>query len=279
MPEPHHSSKNGSPDERVYDPFTPKFPTLPIVTPDPPKRSTAEKYGALFYLGVAGLLVVVLLVSWFAWSAWSMKSVWVNVYVLHDESKTDVERVQAAYDLAHDPNVNQRQLWDVTLRKSLPPQARYLLAESLTAEAAIADPHAYGVAISKSEGWPDWLRLLLLRPIAYASALGFSVDKPSLIELTSNADPAIALWAEAALAIGPDRDAENGAVLKRGAESEGPQQALAKILDRAREAIREPERIEALNEATRWVREHHPEALKLWNGWKVQGGKVVRTGE
>ena len=268
---------NGSGPEREYDPFAPRFPTLPIITldPSPPKRSTAEKYGALFYIGVGGLVVVVALLAWFGWAAWSLRSVWKNVYVLHDAARGDVERIQAAYELGHDPHVNQRQLWDVALGKNLPPLARYVIAESLTAEAAVADPRAYGLAVSKSEGWPDWLRLLLVRPIAYAATLGFPVDKPSLIELTRNPDPYMALWAEAALAISPDRDPEHGAVVRKSSGTESPQQGLALILVKAMEATKESDRVSALDEATIWLRDHDPEAVTLWKGWKVEGGRLV----
>ncbi len=279
MPHPPTPSGNGSSNdsgsERVYDPFAPKFPVLTIITPDPPRRSTAERYGALFYMGIGGLVVMLALLTWFGWSAWNLRTVWRNVYVLHDESRPEAERMQAAYDLGHDPNVNQRQLWDLSLRKPLPDLARYMIAESLTAEAATADPRAYGIAVSKSEGWPDWLRLLLVRPITYASALGFPIETPSLIELSKNPDRFIALWAETALAIGPDHDPAHGAILRKAAATESPEQGLAVILVKALDATRESERITALNEATLWLRDHYPEALKVWKGWKAQGGRVV----
>ena len=281
MPHPTTPSGNGngndSGSERVYDPFAPKFPVLTIITPDPPRRSTAERYGALFYMGIGGLFVVLALLTWFGWSAWNLRAVWRNVYVLHEESRSEAERIQAAYDLGHDPNVNQRQLWDVALRKSIPDLARYLIAESLTAEAAIADPRAYGIAVAKSEGWPDWLRLLLVRPMAYASALGLPIEKPALIELSKNPDRFIALWAEAALAIGPDHDSEHGALLRKAAAIESPEQGLAVILVKALDTTREPDRIAALNEATIWLRDHYPEAFKVWKGWKEQGGKLLRN--
>lgn len=270
-----NGKSNDSGPERIYDPFAPKFPVLTIITPDPPRRSTAERYGGLFYLGIGGLFVMLALLTWFGWSAWNLRAVWRNVYVLHEESRPESERIQAAYDLGHDPNVNQRQLWDVALRKPLPDLARYLIAESLTAEAAIADPRAYGIAVAKSEGWPDWLRLLLVRPMAYASALGLPIEKPALIELSKNPDRFIALWAVAALAIGPGHDPEYGTYLREEAFSEVPEQDLAMILVKALEATKEPDRIAALNEATIWLRGHYPEAVKVWKGWKEQGGKLL----
>ena len=277
MPHPTTPSSNGNNNgpERVYDPFAPKFPVLTIVTTDPPRRSTAERYGALFYMGIGGLLIVLALVTWFGWSAWNLRAVWRNVYVLHEESRPEFERIQAAYDLGHDPNVNQRQLWDIALRKSLPDLARYLIAESLTAEATIADPRAYGIAVSKSEGWPDWLRLLLVRPMTYASALGLPIEKPSLIELSKNPDQFIGLWAKAAIAIGPAHDPEYGALLRGDAFNKSPEQGLAMILVKALDATKEPDRIAALNEATIWVRDQYPEALKVWKGWQEQGGKLL----
>ncbi len=62
----------------------PEFPDLPIVTPDPPRRSESERYGSLFYLGVGGLAVLVVLIGWFGWSAWSLRDVWTNIYILND---------------------------------------------------------------------------------------------------------------------------------------------------------------------------------------------------
>src|SRR4051794_21868382 len=94
------------------DPFDSPFPSLPIVTPDVARKSMREKYGALYFLGIGGLLVLILIIGWFAWNAWSMRTVWTNVYVLHDPSRPELARLQAAYELGRDPRVNQRQLWD-----------------------------------------------------------------------------------------------------------------------------------------------------------------------
>jgi hypothetical protein len=258
-----------------HDPDRPRFPTLPIVTPDPPRRTVSEKYGSLFYVGIGGLLVVIALVAWFAWGTWSLRAVWSNVYVLHDAGRSESDRVAAAYTLSRDSRVNQRQLWDISLRRPLPPLARYVVAEALTAEAAVADPRAYGVGVARSEGWPAWLRLLLTRPMAYAAALDLPVDRDSLAELARNPDPATTLWATFALAVGPSGDPESATALRKAATTDTPDRELAALLVKALESPREPERIEALDAATLWLRTHHPEAAKLWNGWLVRDGLLV----
>lgn len=256
-----------------------QFPILPIVTPDPPataRRSVSERYGTLFYLGLGGLALLILMVAWFAVSAWNARSLWINVYILHDETRPEAERIEAAYRLSRDPKVNQRQLWDIALRKPLPPLARYLVAEALTAEAAVADPHAYGTAVARSEGWPDWLRLLLLRPIAYAAAMGLPVDRPSLQELSRNADPSIALWATAALAVGPEGESDARSTLEKAARADGPVNELAKLLSHAAESRNEPERIALLDQATRRLRTGTPEIARLWAGWSEESGRMTR---
>src|SRR5262249_795696 len=126
-----------------------RFPSLPIVTPDPPSRlSGREKYGGLFYLGVIGLFVLLLLVGWFIWGAWSRRDVGGTVYFLPDRNRSDEERIRAAYALSRDPQVNPRQYWDICLRKPLPELARYLVAEVLPAETALADPRGYTLTVA-----------------------------------------------------------------------------------------------------------------------------------
>ena len=187
------SDETPPPPDEERDPFARiVFPTLPIVTPDPIRLSDREKYGALFYLGVAGLVVIVSLVGWFASQAWSHRMLWTNVYILHDPHRSEADRVKAAYALAHDPRVNQRQLWDNALSKPLPPLARYLLAEALTAESASAAPRDYAAAVARSEGWPVWLRLLLTRPLAYSAALDLPIARDHLATLSRNPDHATA---------------------------------------------------------------------------------------
>jgi hypothetical protein len=263
------------PQFRPPDPFDPPFPALPIVNPDLPARPAREKYGALFYLGVGGLVLVVALVGWFAWGAWSLRSVWSNVYVLHDEHRGEPERVQAAYALSRDPRVNQRQLWDIALRRPLPPLARYVVAEALTAEAAAADPRGYGVAVARSEGWPAWLRLLLTRPLAYAAALGRPISRGPLGELAQHSDPTVAFWARYALSAAPGGDPEAQTALRLAASTDGPERDLARSLVEALDAPRPADRLRALDAATVWLRRHHPEAARLWDGWEVRGDRLV----
>jgi hypothetical protein len=258
-----------------------ELPVLPIITPaeqaqdQTRRRSGGDKYGGLFYLGLAGLAIVAALVGWFAWSAWSLRAVWRNVYVLHDERRSEAERVEASYALAHDPWVNQRQLWDTCLRRPLPALARYVLAEALTAEAVTADPRGYVLAVARSTGWPVWLRLLLARPLAYAAAQGVPIPAEPLRELRAkNYDPAVNLWADFALAAARPSDPEAAAALARAAGGDAPESAFAGMLEEALRAAG-TERIRRLDEATRWLRTHHPEAARVWSGWRVDGQHLV----
>lgn len=259
---------NGSPK--------PSFPTLPIVTPDPPRLTTREKYGSLFYLGAAGLAVVIALVGWFGYGVWSLRGIWTNVYVLHDDSRPEAERIRAAFALSRDPNVNQRQLWDMCLRKPLPPLARYVLAEGLTAEAASADPSGYAVTVAKSPDWPGWFRVLLTRPMAYASAEGVVFPRPSLELIAKNPDPYVALWGTFLLANGRPRDATSRQVLEDTSKADGPTREFAGLLLRVLERDGHlADQSKILDEATTWLRTHEPEAEKVWEGWTLEGGRLL----
>ncbi|MFO0951383.1 MAG: hypothetical protein U0835_09585 [Isosphaeraceae bacterium] len=263
------------PDRDRPEPFERDFPPLPILSADEVKRSQSEKYGSLFYLGIGGLAVLVLLVSWFGWSAWSLRHLWANVYTLHDPQASKARRIEAAYALAHDPAANQRQLWDITLRRSLPALARFVVAESLTAEAVEADPRGYALAVAKSEGWPDWLRLILLRPIAYRSAAGLPTPVEPVAELTRHADPGIRLWALYSAAAMPDAAPEFARQLRTLAETPGSEQPLARMLVEALDARSLKGRTDALDRATVWLRRGQPSVSALWQGWEVRDGKLV----
>jgi len=255
----------------------PIFPELPIVTPDPPRKSQVEKYGSLFYVGIAGLVVVLALVGWFALNLWSMRGVWDAVYRLHDTHRPQAERIAAAYALARDPRVGQRQLYEMVERnRNLPPLARYLLAESLTAEAASADPRAYAYAVARSKGWPDWLRLLLVRPLAYGSGAGLSIPAESLEELERFPDPLIPIWAAYARAAAGNREARRS--LEAAARGGSPRAEQARLLLAALQADG-TERAAMLDRATRRLRADHPGAAKLWEGWDERDGRLTHRAE
>lgn len=257
------------------DPFGRPFPSLPIVTPDPPRKTDREKYRALFYLGSAGLVVVVALVGWFASQAWAMRDIWKNVYILHDAQRPEVERVQAAYSLALDPRATPRQLWEIALRRPLPALARYVVAEGIGASLVADDPRGYASAVALSEGWPGWLRVVLTRPLAFAAVEGIAVPSESLEVLGRDADAVVALWAEFALAASPDRNANAASALRAVAASDDPNRDLAVLLVKGLDSSAKSERLEALRAATIWLRAHHPEAAPLWRDWKVSGDRLV----
>jgi hypothetical protein len=257
------------------DPLARGYPSLPVLTPDPPKRSEREKYGSLFYLGIIGLFVLAILVGWFGWQTWSMRQVWANVYILHDAHRSDADRVQAAYSLSHDPRMHSTQRWDIAMRRPLPPLARYVIAEGIGPDAVAADPRGFTAAVARSEGWPAWLRAVLTRTLAYAAAEGVSLPRDSLSELSRNDDPATALWADFALALSQDTDRAAVSRLRDLAASDDANRELAHDLISALDAGPGPVRLESLNSATLWLRHHHPEAAPLWNGWKVDAGRVI----
>lgn len=258
------------PDRR--DP--PAFPVLPIVTVDPPRLTPQEKYGGLYYLGIAGLAVVVALVGWFGWSAWSLRNVWWGVYVLHDTSRPEVERIEAAYALSRDARVNAQQRWDIALRRPLPPLARYLLAESFTTDLVAADPATFARVVARSEGWPDWLRLLGVRLMAVSAGEGSAYPSETLDELTRLPDPALAPWVDTIRAVSGEGDRAAIARIREAARG-GPLAPIAGELVGAIEAGAF-DRAEHLKAATRRLRSDHPEAARLWEGWSERNGRLVR---
>ncbi|GIW87767.1 MAG: hypothetical protein KatS3mg108_2091 [Isosphaeraceae bacterium] len=243
-----------------------RYPELPILPsapspPSAPRRSIADRYGALFVLSLAGLFVLTGLIAWFSWSVWGLRNVWEAIYVLNDPARPVAERIAAAQRLATNPAVTPRQLWDLALSRVPPDQARYLLAEALTDEAIAADPNGYALAVARSQGWPAWLRVLLIRPLAYG-ADSHPLPKAPLDELSGSNDPILALWAAYARAAGRD-DPQARATLQ--AESHGDHAQLATILLHALDAPpRSNLRRSWLDAATAWLRDHHPEARRLW---------------
>jgi hypothetical protein len=252
-----------------------RLPSLPVIRVDGPRKTQAEKYGGLYYLGIAGLFVLVGLIGWFAYGVWSLRDVGTRIYVLHDPGRPEVERIEAAFALSRDPRVSQRQLWDIGVRdRGLPPLARYLVAEALTAEAASADPRGYALSVARSEGWPNWLRLLLLRPLAFRAAEGGTIAPEPLAELRRHPDPMIGLWAAFTQAAAHHDEDTARRDLQRAAGSEGPAGEQARSLLAALEA-RGDERTRGLMRATLRLRRGHPEAARIWEGWGVHVDHLV----
>jgi len=252
------------------------LPSLPIVTIDPPPRSQGEKYGAILYLGLGGLAVVLALVGWFGYRVWTMRDVWRNVYVLNDREQPEEARIQAAIELRRDPRFEPWQLWELSLHRELPELARYLLAEGVGPDLVAADPLGYASAVARSEDWPDWLRIVLARPLAYASAEGHALSRERLAELCRLGDPQLRLWALFALASQARPDAGPRSEIDQIAAEPGPERDLAQLFAKALQADG-PGRIAALDEATAWTRAHHAAVNRLWDGWALQGDRIERA--
>lgn len=249
------------------------FPELPIITPSAEDRmSMTEKYGSLFYLGLIGLLVLIGLIGWFVYGIAANWSMWTNIYILHDTNRPDEQRILAADRLASDPRVNQRQYWDMVIRPELPSLARYRLAEALTAESTASDPAAYAKSVAFSTGWPDWLRVLMLRPMAYAVNRGISFSQEPIRDLQLMPDPFIKVWATYVQALQNGGDPVALKNLTEIAQGEGEPAGVARLLDASLHSV-EPGRTHHLDEASRKLRKAMPEAASLWSGWEGRIGR------
>ena len=260
----------------------PRFPDLPILNPGEvptpaPARGEREKYGALFYLGIAGLALLVALIAWFGYGLWSNRDIWADVYVLNDAKRPEADRLDAALRLSRSTQLDDASRMEMSMRKDLPPLARYLLAESVSIDPVAHDPRSYALAVARSEGWPDWLRLLLACNLAYGAGRGYEIPREALDELRHFPDPMIRLQATYSMAVlsrsGPDHSP--GADLEEASHAGGPTGELAaKLLGALRAAGGERER--RLDEVTAWLRHHHPEAAEIWRGWKIRDQHLVR---
>jgi hypothetical protein len=253
------------------------FPKLPILNPaeiPPPRKSQREKYGGLFYAGIAGLVFLIGLVVLFVYGAWNLRDVAADIYVLHDRSRPEPDRLQAAFRLSRDARFGDAERMNMSLERDLPDLARYLLAESVSTELVAQDPRTFALAVARSPDWPDWLRLLLARRLTYGAGLGYAIPGEALTELAGHADPMIGLWANAARALLPDAGSGGVATLEDASRRPGPAGELA---TRLLAAIRAPaaERESRLDETTVWLRAHHARAAKLWEGWTEVDGRLV----
>jgi hypothetical protein len=262
----------------------PRFPDLPILNPGEvpapvtaPARGQREKYGALFYLGVGGLVVLLALIGWFGHGLWSNRDIWADVYVLNDARRPEGDRLDAALRLSRNPRLDDGARMEMALRKDLPGLARYLLAESVSTDLVAHDPRSYALAVSRSEGWPDWLRLLLGRRLAYGAGLGYAIPREALDELRRHSDPMIGLWATYSLAVLPRSGADPAmtAELERSARVTGPTgEMAARLLEALRATGADRER--HLDEASAWLRRHHPQAAEIWRGRDVRDQHAVQ---
>jgi hypothetical protein len=242
--------------------------------PEPPsrKRTEVEKYGLAYWLGLAGLVGVIGWVGWFGWNAWLLRDVWRNVYVVNDPESSETARVAAAWALAKDERVTQRQFHDLALSRVPPERARYLLAEGLTYEAVSHDPRGYVLAVARSEGWPPWLRAQLARPLVWAALLGVRIPDELLAELEGNRDPVVSLLAAGARQwTGPAeaQAAARGRVAEL-AESNGELSGLAAMFRHAAVEQRLDAREAAIEGLNAWLRVHHPDARRVWAGWRFE---------
>ncbi len=246
-----------------------RFPTLPIVNPTVSStRTERAKYGGLFYLGVGGLCVLAILLAWFGYGLWANRRAFADVFVLHDASRPESKRAEAAFRLAHGGQLNDAQVMEMSLNRDLPDLARYVLAEGVTPQAVARDPRGYALAVARSPEWPDWLRLLLVRPLAYGSSRGYAIPREALVELANQSEPMIGLWAAYALAARPVDPSNRRSELAKAALRTDTNGELATQLLHALDA-EEPEKSDRLDRATIWLRHHHPASARIWKGWEL----------
>ena len=92
--------------------------------------------------------------------------------MLNDAKRPETDRLTPRCG-SPESSARRRPRMEMALRKDLPDLARYLLAESVSTELVAHDPRSYALAVARSEGWPDWLRLLLARRLAYGAGRGY----------------------------------------------------------------------------------------------------------
>lgn len=258
-------------------PLTPLSP-LPIVELNPLERKKlAEKYGALFYLSIAGLVILLLLIGRFAYGLWTTRDLWSAIYRLNDGAASEQARLNAAFLMAHHPASNDRMRREASFNPSLPPLARYILAESLSAEAMKDNPAGYALAISRNPDWPDWLRLLHLRALALGAGEGEPIAQEPLLALTSHDDPMIRLWAHYARAESSRENVADRQALEAAASTDWPGAEAARLLLDALNATDRATRETAVGKATRWLRSHYPPAKILWAPWTESDDGIHRV--
>ena len=87
----------------------------------------------------------------------------------------------------------------------------------------------------------------------------------------------IGLWANFALTLLPEGDPKAASALEQAAVEPGPTAELAALL-RAVGALPLSEREARLDDASAWLRRHHPQAAKIWHGWNEVDGRIIQVG-
>lgn len=257
----------------------PILPSNPVPSPTS-GRSPTEKYGGLYWLGIGGLVVIVGLIGAFVIGMSRISDVLRLTYVLHDPRESLPTRVQAAYELSQDARTTDRQRWDMAIRTTNPPIARYVLAEGLTVEAVRGDVEGYALAVARSPGWPGWFRWLVFRPMVLRAEEDGQPSGPLIEEIRDAlpAEGASRLWvAYFVLAGGAD---DLGLIewartaMQAGSEA-AETSALVGLFDRALHATTQTEQRQAIADATLWMRGHDPNCRQVWDGWQVVNHRLV----
>ena len=247
--------------------MNPAWPSLPILnqpSQNPaPRRSQAEKYGAAWYWGIGGLCVLTGVIVAFVVGVSLNWGLWKDIYILNDAKQPVLERFHAAERIAHVRDASPQQKWDLALTRVLPDRARYVLAESLDAAILDMDAESYAKAVARSEGWPNWLRLQLVRPLAYG-AERHRLPKSELDTLRAHVDPFIALWADYAAAVSLSDESARARLLE--ARNDARLHEVATHLTMAYEAEQVERRRDELDAATRLLRRRHSESWAIWKG-------------
>ena len=198
------------------------------------------------------------MIAWFAYSVWQLRDVWAQVYALHDAKRSEAERIQSAQTLSRDPRVSDRQLMEICLQPRPARSSPIPAGRGRFDRRRRARPSAYALTVALSPDWPDWLRLVLSRRLAYGATRGYAIPEVALDELAKNSDPMIRLWANYSLAVMPGLKTDAAAKLEEAARSDRRErQARADACWRRRTHSPE-ERERRLDEATLWLRHHHP---------------------
>lgn len=182
------------------------FPKLTILpdsgpVPEPARLTNLQKYGGLYWLGLAGLVTTFLLVGWFGINLWLMRGVWREIYVLHKEDFPDARRIAAARYLAESPDVQPSQIQPMLFRRPLPDEARLILAESLKKADSVASARQM-LGLLATEGAtspPPFLRRHLARLSAVTIPADSRFPAESFAALLNDKDLIVADWAAFAL--------------------------------------------------------------------------------